>query len=71
MKTSNKVIATGMSVALALTMTPVVALADGSVAQDAPAIEADSDGALTAADSFDWMPAEGYDKAEFYSEAAD
>lgn len=71
MKTSNKVIATGMSVALALTMTPVVALADESVAQDAPAIEAESDGALTAADSFDWMPAEGYDKAEFYSEAAD
>ena len=49
MKTSNKVIATGMSVALALTMTPVVALADESVAQDAPAIEAESDGALTAA----------------------
>lgn len=71
MKTSNKVIATGMSVALALTMTPVVALADESMAQDAPAIEAESDGALTAADSFDWMPAEGYDKAEFYSEAAD
>ena len=71
MKTSNKVIATGMSVALALTMTPAVALADEPAAQDASAIEVAADDASAAVDSFDWVPAEGYDKADFYSEAAE
>ena len=78
MKTRNKVIATGMSVALAFTMTPVVALADDQAAQES------LDYGVSAADaaaSFeapsvesaasDWIPVGGYDKADFYSESED
>lgn len=93
MKTRNKVIATGMSVALAFTMTPVLAFADDAPSHDATAdaaalessahtedasqqteasgaAEASADAATLAADATsDWIPAGGYDKAEFYSEA--
>ena len=77
MKTRNKAIATGMSVALALTMTPVMAFADDAASRDADSsdvsvIEATSQNSVDAAGmqddaSRDWIPEGGYDKAEFYS----
>ena len=93
MKTRNKAIATGMSVALAFTMTPVMAFADDASSQSVTAeaatlgssaygegatqqaqvadAAAAADAVVASGESSDWIPAGGYDKAEFYSEAED
>lgn len=83
MKAMNKIIATGMSVSLALTMTPVVAMADTQTEQQTDAVEETADktteqvveeqteAANEAADALvadGVLPEGGYDKAEFYSD---